>query len=118
MVAGARLVALFAETTTLGKNDFRTIPRARLEPVVWAAGGYAPAVDRVPRKVERQFQFSQAGEVYRVFRADCKAKRANSRSNTSFRRRPHVLDATRILWLFSRIRAELVGEFSLVIRRR
>src|ERR1700719_1167908 len=79
---------------------------------------HAPAVDRVPRDLERQFQFSQAGEAYRVFRADCKAKRANSRSNTSFRRRPHVLDATRILWLFSRIRAELVGEFSLVIRRR
>ena len=30
-------MALFAETTTLGKNDFRTISRARLEPVVWAA---------------------------------------------------------------------------------
>src|ERR1700674_2860143 len=103
---------------TIARAPRRTRSDGRLEPLVWAAASHAPAVDRVPRKVERQFQFSQAGEAHRVFRADCKAKRANSRSNTSFRRRPHVLDATRILWLFSRIRAELVGEFSLVIRRR
>jgi hypothetical protein len=36
--------------------------------------------------------------------------------NTSLRRRPHVLDTTRMLCVLSRIRAELAGEFSLTIR--
>ena len=119
MVAEARLVVLFAETTRarqkrLSHNTEGTVGTGRLG----SNQSHAPAVDRVPRNVERRFQLSRADGAYRVFRADCKAKRAISRSNTSFRRRPHVLDATRILWLFSRIRAELVGEFSLVIRRR
>jgi hypothetical protein len=35
--SGGPRVALFADTVTPGKNGFRTIPRARLEPVVWTA---------------------------------------------------------------------------------
>jgi hypothetical protein len=75
VVAGARLVALFAETTSarkkrLSHNTDGAVGTGRLG----SSQSHAPAVHRVPRNVERQFQFSQADEAYRVVRADCKAQ--------------------------------------------
>jgi hypothetical protein len=58
-----------------------------------------------------------SAEARRVFRTDRKSNRAVSRNNVSFVRAPHTLDIGRILRALSRIRVELVGEFSLTIGR-
>jgi hypothetical protein len=56
-----------------------------LEPVVCAAAKATRQRSiELRENVERQFQFSHAGEAYRVFCADCKAKLANSRSKYFF----------------------------------
>jgi hypothetical protein len=68
-------------------------------------------------RIESSTRESLSAKSHRVLRTYCKSKPAISREDVYFLRAPHTRDIRRILRALSRMRAELVGEFSLATRR-